>query len=44
MSTRSNTRPTEGIELVTVRDFDAGVFDECMRTRGYERVPARPPA
>jgi hypothetical protein len=34
---------TEGIELVTVRDFDSGAFDECMRTRGYARVPARPP-
>jgi hypothetical protein len=33
----------EGIELVTVRDFDSGVFDECMKTRGYERVPPRPP-
>jgi hypothetical protein len=27
-----------------VEAYDAGVFDECMRTRGYERVPARPPA
>jgi hypothetical protein len=42
--TRSSGRTTEGMELVTVRDFDSGVFDECMRTRGYERVPARPPA
>ena len=42
--TRSGGRTTEGMELVTVRDFDSGVFDECMRTRGYARVPARPPA
>lgn len=42
--TRPGGRTTEGIELVTVRDFESGVFDECMRTRGYERVPARPPA
>ena len=45
---RITSRPgggvTESTELVTVRDFDSGVFDECMRTRGYERVPARPPA
>ena len=40
---RSGTRTTEGIELVTVRDFDSGAFDECMRARRYERVPARPP-
>jgi hypothetical protein len=41
---RSSGRTTEGMELVTVRDFDSGVFDECMRTRGYRRVPAPPPA
>lgn len=40
---RSSTRTTESIELVTVRDFDSGAFDECMRARRYERVPARPP-
>ena len=74
---RSGGRTTEGMGLVTVRDFysgvfettvpsastvgtstttgtpldpqrnqiqphDAGVFEECMRTRGYERVPPRP--
>jgi hypothetical protein len=44
ITTRSGGRTTESMELVTVRDFDSGVFDECMRTRGYERVPARPPA
>jgi hypothetical protein len=35
---------TETTELVTVRDFDTGAFDECMRVRGYARVPARPPS
>lgn len=46
-SQRITARPgggtTESTELVTVRDFDSGVFDECMRVRGYARVPARPP-
>jgi hypothetical protein len=42
--TRSGGRTTEGVGLVTVRDLDPGVFDECMRTRGYDRVPARPSA
>jgi hypothetical protein len=41
---RSGGRTTESMELVTVRNFDSGVFNECMQTRGYERVPARPPA
>jgi hypothetical protein len=41
--TRPGGRTTEGVELVTVRDFDSGVFDECMRSRGYQRVPAAPP-
>src|SRR5262245_57547620 len=40
----SSGRPTDGIDLGTVRDFESGVFAECMRTRGYERVPTRPPA
>jgi hypothetical protein len=35
---------TEGIELVTARDFDSGAFDQCMRTRGYAQVPVRRPA
>jgi hypothetical protein len=35
-------RTSESVELV--RDFDSGAFDECMRTCGYQRVPARPPA
>jgi len=43
---RITTRPGGGTiettELVTVRDFDTGAFDECMRVRGYARVPARP--
>ena len=41
---RSGGRTTEGMELVTVRDFDSGVFDECMRTRGYRKVSGTPPA
>ena len=44
ITARANGSTSEGIELVTVRDFDSGAFDECMRTRGYARVPARPPA
>ena len=44
---RITSRPgggvTESTELVTVRDFDSGVFDECMRTRGPEG-PATAPA
>ena len=43
ISARSNRRTTQGIELVTVRDFDSGVFDECMRTHGYQQVPGRQP-
>ncbi len=27
-----------------IQTYDAQAFEECMRTRGYERVPARPPA
>jgi hypothetical protein len=30
-------------QRVRVQLYDSGVFDECMQTRGYERVPARPP-
>jgi hypothetical protein len=45
---RTTTRPGGGTvetpELVTVRDFDTGAYDECMRARGYERVPGRPPS
>ena len=33
-----------GSETTQIRPYDAGLFDECMRSRGYERVPARPPA
>ena len=25
-----------------IQTYDAAGFDECMRTRGYERAPARP--
>ena len=41
---RSGGRTTEGMGLVTVRDFDSGVFDECMGVRGYRRVPVTPPS
>jgi hypothetical protein len=44
ITARSSGRTTESMELVTVRDFDSGVFDECMRTRGYRKVRATPPA
>ena len=27
-----------------IQTYDAVVFEECMKTRGYQRVPARPPA
>jgi hypothetical protein len=37
-------RTSESVELVTIRDFDSGAFDECMGTRGYQRVSPRPPA
>ena len=39
---RSGGRVTEGMELVTVREFDSGAFDQCMETRGYRRVPGTP--
>ena len=29
---------------VRMQPYDASRFEDCMRTRGYERVPARPPA
>jgi hypothetical protein len=41
---RSSGRTTEGIELVTVREFDSAVFDECMGLRGYRKVPVPPPS
>jgi hypothetical protein len=37
-------RGHDSIELATVRDFDSGVFHECMRARGYQQVPSRPPS
>jgi len=43
ITSRPGGRTTESTELVTVRDFDTGAFDECMRTRGYQKVPANPP-
>ena len=36
-------RGADGVELATVRDFDTGAFDACMRGRGYQQVPGRPP-
>ena len=42
--TRPGGRTTEGVEMVTVRDMDSGAFSECMRSRGYQRVPTAPPA
>jgi hypothetical protein len=27
-----------------VQPYDATLFEDCMRARGYEQVPARPPA
>jgi hypothetical protein len=39
---RSGGRVTESMELVTVREFDSGAFDQCMETRGYRRVPGTP--
>ena len=43
--TRSSTtrRGMDSIELATVRDYDSGVFHECMKARGYQQVPSRPP-
>jgi hypothetical protein len=40
---RAGNRTSESIELETIRDFDSSAFDECMRTRGYEPLPHRPP-
>jgi hypothetical protein len=25
-----------------IQPYDAGVFEDCMKTRGYEQVPPRP--
>jgi hypothetical protein len=36
-------RNMDGLEMATVRDFDTGVFDECMKSRGYEQVSGPPP-
>jgi len=44
ISGRPGGGTVETPELVTVRDFDTGAYDECMRTHGYEQVPARPPS
>ena len=50
---REGTIPTAGVagtttgtpvasQQVRIQPYDVQVFEECMRTRGYERVPARP--
>jgi hypothetical protein len=31
-------------QVTRIRTYDASLFEECMRTRGYEQVPPRPPA
>jgi hypothetical protein len=28
---------------IRIQPYDAGRFEDCMRTRGYERVPVHPP-
>ncbi len=43
MTGSSLRRGQDGIELVTVRAYDLGVFDECMKTRGYQQVSGRRP-
>jgi len=48
VSTAQSVGTTYGSPLdsqrTRIQPYDADLFDECMRTRGYERVPARPPA
>lgn len=48
VSTAQRTGTTTGTpydpQRTRIQPYDATVFEECMRTRGYERVPARPPA
>ena len=41
MTGASTRRGQDGIELTTIRDFDTGVFDQCMKERGYLQVPGR---
>ena len=43
-SSRSGRAQNDNIEMATVRDSDPAAFDECMRTRGYQRVPSQPGA
>jgi hypothetical protein len=38
----SRGQVNESIELVPRREFDFALFDDCMRARGYRRVPAVP--
>ena len=55
LATRASTVPTQQSVARTsgtpvspqdarIQPYDADRFEDCMRTRGYERVPARPPA
>ena len=55
LATRESTVPTAqsggttygtpvSSQETRIQPYDAGRFEDCMRTRGYERVPARPPA
>jgi hypothetical protein len=39
----SRGQVNESIELVPRREFDFALFDACMRSRGYRRVPAASP-
>jgi hypothetical protein len=43
MASSSTRRGSDSMELTTLRDFDTGVFSECMKARGYQQVPSRPP-
>jgi hypothetical protein len=39
----SITSTPVGYQTTRVDPYNATVFDECMGTRGYKRVPSRPP-
>ena len=43
-STATSTGTPYDPQRARIQPYDAGVFEECMRTRGYQRVPSRPPA
>jgi hypothetical protein len=54
LASRASTVPTQSVGSTSgtvvspqdarIQPYDADRFEDCMRTRGYERVPARPPA